>query len=86
MTRHEKQLAETILGEIRDTTPGQTLTRLFSLGLIDRRACEARAIRAETERLVRQGTPRCEAMEISARTFCCSYSKVRDILYNHTNH
>ena len=83
MTRHEKQLAEALLGDLPGASPGQTLARLFSLGLIDRRACEAHAIRAETERLVRQGTPRCAAMEITARTFCCSYGKVREILYNH---
>lgn len=50
--------------------------------MIDRRACERQAIRDEVARLQRQGIPRCEALEVTARTFCCSYEKARNAIYN----
>lgn len=81
MTRLETQLAEFLHGELRGLPARKALTHLLDRGLLDRRACEAQAIRAETERLVRQGMPRCEAMELTAERFCCSYGKVRGIVY-----
>lgn len=81
MTRLDARLAEFLRGELLGVSPGKTLMHLLDRGLLDRRACEAEAIRAETERLVRQGVPRCEAMELTAERFCCSYGKVRGIVY-----
>lgn len=82
MTRHEKLLAETILGEIRNSAPEEAVAHLFAAGLIDRRSCEQRAVYAEVVRLSREGMPRCEAMLRTAETFCCSYEKVRGMYYN----
>lgn len=67
-------------------TTEETVARLFDAGWIDRRSCEARAIRCEMERLGRRGIPRCEAMEITAREFCCSYGKVSGIVYKPSKH
>lgn len=82
MTRLETRLAEYLYKEFRELTSEQTIESLISRGLLDRKVCEAQAIRAETERLVRQGMPRCEAMHVTAGLFCCSYGKVRGIVYD----
>lgn len=81
MTRPDARLMAFLRGELQGLSAPKTLAHLLDRGLLDRRACEAEAIRAETERLVRQGMPRCEAMELAAERFCCSYGKVRGIVY-----
>ena len=73
MTRHDEMLAEVVLRELRGLTARQGVLRLFELGLVSRRGCEQRAIRDEVARLQREGIPRCEALEIVAGKFCCSY-------------
>ena len=86
MIRYENRLRDLLAEEIRGRTPEEAAAWLFDAGWIDRRACEARAIRDEMERLGRRGIPRCEAMEITAREFCCSYGKVSGIVYKPSNH
>ena len=78
MTRHDEMLAEVVLRELRGLTARQGVLRLFELGLVSRRGCEQRAIRDEVARLQREGIPRCEALEIVAGKFCCSYEKYLD--------
>lgn len=82
MTRLEKHLAEMLLREVRGLTARQSLQRLLECGLIDWKACERRAIRQEVFLLQQQGMPRCEAFEVVAARFCCSYEKVRNAFYN----
>ncbi len=82
MTRHEKQLAATLLRELGNLRGQRAVERLFELGLVDLRACEQRAIRREIERLAAEGVPRCEAMHATAELFCCSYEKIRNYYYN----
>ena len=84
MTRYERLIAETLLDEIRDTTPEEAVRRLLAAGLADIRACERRAIHDEVERLGRKGIPRCEALCVAAETFCCSYKKARKYYYEQT--
>lgn len=82
MTRHDELLLGVLLGALGDGTSRQAAVRLLELGLADRRACEALAVRAEVERLCREGVSRCGAMLLTAEKFCCSYEKVRGIFYN----
>lgn len=82
MTRHEELLAEVVLRQLRDLTIPQAVQRLFEEGLISRRGCEQQAIRDEVRQLERQGMLRCEALEVAARKFCCSYEKARNAFYN----
>ena len=84
MTRLDERLSEMLVGEVRGLSARQTVLKLLEGGFIDRRACERRAIRDEVERLQRLGIPRCEALEIAADTFCCSYEKARNAFYNHS--
>lgn len=86
MTRLDEQLCEGLLRQVRGLTPRQAVIALFESGLIDRRACERRAIRDEIERLERQGLPRCEAFVVAADRFCCSYEKARNAFYNLSKH
>ena len=78
MTRHDEMLAETALREVRGLGTAEAVRRLFEMGLISRRECERQAIRDEVARLQREGIPRCEALEIVAGKFCCSYEKYLD--------
>lgn len=82
MTRIDERLAEMLLRDVRGLTPRQCIKRLLESGLIDRRACERQAIRDEVARLQQQGIPRCEALEVAAQTFCCSYGKARNAVYD----
>lgn len=81
MTRLDEQLEEVALGEIDGLQLREALRRLFETGLIDRRRCERLAIRREVEQLQRRGIPRCEAFEVAAQKFCCSYEKARNAFY-----
>lgn len=84
MTRLDEKLAEVLIREVRGLPLRQALLKLLDCGFIDARACERQAIRDEVERLQRQGMPRCEAFEVAATTFCCSYEKARNAFYNHS--
>lgn len=54
---------------------------LFKAGLIDRKRCEELSIRRRVEALTAAGHGRTEAMVFAAEEFCCSYEKVRKIIY-----
>lgn len=82
MTQHENRLAGVLLRELGRLKGEQAVERLFELGLVNLRACEQRAVRAEVDRLAAEGVPRCEAMHATAEQFCCSYEKVRSYYYN----
>jgi hypothetical protein len=82
MTRLEDRLAETLLRQVQGLTARQAVLRLLDGGLIDLKSCERMAIREEVFRLQQQGIPRCEAFEIAADRFCCSYEKARNAFYN----
>ena len=86
MTRLDEQLTEVLLREVRGMTPRQAVLTLLERGFIDLRACERQAIRQEIEQLQRQGIPRCEAFEVAAGKFCCSYEKARNAFYNPSKH
>lgn len=68
---------------LRELFKGQEelLDNVLSEGLIDLRVAERRAICREVERLYEEGLGRCEAMEVVAQSFCCSYEKVRAAVY-----
>lgn len=82
MTRHDEMLAGVVLRELQGITGTEAVLRLFELGLVSRRGCERQAIRDEVRRLEREGIPRCEALEVTAQKFCCSYEKARNIFYD----
>ena len=82
MTRLDELLEEAALREIRGLPVREALRKLFETGLIDRRRCERLAIRHDVERLQARGIPRCEAPEVAARTYCCSYEKARNAFYD----
>lgn len=84
MTRLDEKFSELLIREVRGLTIRQALLKLLERGFIDRRTCERQAIRDEVQQLQRQGIPRCEALEIAADTFCCSYEKARNAFYNHS--
>ncbi|MEG0789004.1 MAG: hypothetical protein RSB23_05110 [Alistipes sp.] len=82
MTGHNELLLNTILTEIKGKSQRLATEHLIALGIISLRTCERHAIRNEVERQVLGGTPRTHAMDETAAKFCCSYEKVRGIIYN----
>lgn len=86
MTRLDECLCELLLREVNGMALRQAVTILLEHGLIDRRACERKAIRQEIDRLQKQGLPRCEAFEVAADRFCCSYEKARNAFYHLSKH
>ncbi len=81
MTARRSELLRFLLTETEGLGRAAALERLLELGAVSVSSCGHAAIRAEVERLVRQGTGRCEAMEAAAIRFGCSYSKVKGIIY-----
>ncbi len=77
-----KRLLQPVIAGIGALSGEALVKRLWSEGLLDVRALERRAIRLDVERRVRAGEGRCRAMDAVACDFCCSYEKVREIVYN----
>lgn len=82
MTKLDERLLATALEQVGDLDTPSALRRLLEIGLLDRRRCERLAMRREIADLQRQGIPRCEALEVTARKFCCSYEKARNAFYD----
>ena len=55
---------------------------LLNNDLIDIKACEHRAIYDRVATLMHRGYGKCHAMTLAATTFCCSYEKVRKVIYD----
>lgn len=81
MTRHGERLVAPLLEEVRGRDAEQVVRWLWDQGLMNVRSLECRAIRSCVERLTGEGKGRVRAMEQAAFDFCCSYEKVRDIVY-----
>ena len=81
MTKLEKQFAAVLLSAVGDASPREAVEKLLAAGLIDLRACERAAIYHAVCRAEKAGIPRCEAFEIIAEEFCCSYEKARNAFY-----
>ena len=71
--RHEERLLEELRRELRGLSTTQALAYL-------RRAEEA-AIRRDVARRTARGEKKCYAMGETAYDYCCSYEKVRGIIY-----
>ena len=70
--RHEERLLEELRRELRGLSTTQALAYLLREGLLDLRRAEEAAIRREKK---------CYAMGETAYDYCCSYEKVRGIIY-----
>ena len=82
MTQHQKLLADVLQKQLEGLSLEQITEKLLSTGLANVRTCEHYALYDEITRLVDEGMPRCEAMQVAADKFCCSYEKARDSFYN----
>lgn len=77
-----ERMLEAIVPESGRMSGTEVLRRLVECGAVDRRSVEAAFARAEVERRVRGGEGRCRAMDEVAFELCCSYEKVRSIVYS----
>jgi len=59
----------------------ELLRRLLGQGLIDMRIAEREAVRERVAELQSRGAKRVDAMYQAAEEFCCSYEKIRSIIY-----
>ncbi len=78
---HDERLMEELRRELRGFTAAQTLEYLLHEGVLDLRRAEEAAIRREVARRIAQGEKKCYAMGETAYDYCCSYEKVRGIIY-----
>ena len=74
--RHEERLLEELRRELRGLSTTQALAYLLREGLLDLRRAEEAAIRRTA-----RGEKKCHAMGETAYDYCCSYEKVRGIIY-----
>lgn len=81
MNVHEARELEYLYREFGQGADAALLRQLTDRGLIDMRAVERAAVRARVAELQRQGTKRVDAMYYAAEEFCCSYEKIRSIIY-----
>ncbi len=81
MTVHETRPLEYLCREFGQGADAVLLRRLLDRGLIDLRAVERRAVRARVAELQSRGAKRVDAMYRAAEEFCCSYEKIRSIIY-----
>lgn len=84
--RHEERLLEELRRDVRGLSAAQTLDYLLREGVLDLRRAEEVAIRRDVARRTARGEKKCYAMGETAYDYCCSYEKVRGIIYrNKTN-
>lgn len=81
MTRLEEEWADLLAAEVHGGTKREMIGDLLARGLLDARACERIAIRRRVEAFERAGLLRGAAMERTAEHHCCSYEKVRAVVY-----
>lgn len=81
--RSDEKTMRPIVAAMKSMTGAEAAEYLMAHGLIDRRAAEREYVRERMQRLtVGEGMPRCRAMEEIADEICCSYEKVRGIIYS----
>ncbi len=81
MTAYEEMLGRALAAEVAGMSARQAVEHLLREGLVSRRGCERLAVRREVGELEKRGVPRCEALEVAARSCCCSYEKARTLFY-----
>ena len=81
MTTHRQRLLDELRLDVRGLSAPKLLDYLLLEGIIDERKLEERAIRQEVARRMAQGQKKCYAMGETAHEYCCSYEKVRGIIY-----
>lgn len=79
--RHEDRLLEELRRDVRGLSAAQTLDYLRREGILDLRRAEEAAIRRDVARRTARGEKKCYAMGETAYDYCCSYEKVRGIIY-----
>lgn len=77
----KRLLTEALRRETGGALAADAAERLLERGLVDLRACERAAVRAEIDRLARGGASRCGTMHALAEVLDCSYEKVRSLYY-----
>ena len=81
MTTHRQRLLDELRLAVRGLSAPKLIDYLLLEGIIDERKLEERAIRQEVARRMAQGQKKCYAMGETAHEYCCSYEKVRGIIY-----
>lgn len=81
VTRLDEQLLGLLVRRFGGAKHEPLLRRLLEEGALDRRRCERWMIGEAVAERVRGGAGRCEAMIQVAEIYCCSYEKVRKIVY-----
>lgn len=81
LTSHEELISSTINDAINEAQPENIVNFLIVKGFIDIKGVERFAIRKAVADLAEGGMPRCRAMDEVSYKYCCSYEKVRGLIY-----
>ena len=80
--RPESRIWDAVAEAVGGMSGGEAFDYLRRSGLIGRREAEAFYIRRRVGELVSgERMPRCRAMEKTADEMCCSYEKVKGLIY-----
>lgn len=86
LTSHDELMSSIINDVINSHQPENIVQFLLENEFIDMKKTERFAILKEVAELVEGGMPRCRAMEEVSYKYCCSYEKVRGLVYNNALH
>ena len=82
---HDKLIFTAIDDAAIGIKPENLLEFLFSMGFIDSKAVERYAVRKEVIELLNSGMLMMRVIEEVSVKYCCSFEKIRGIVYNHTS-
>ena len=82
---HDRLMFTAITDAAIETKPENLLEFLFSKGFIDSKVVERYTVRKEVLALLHSGMPRMRVIEELSYKYCCSFEKIRGIVYNHTS-
>lgn len=82
LTSYEELISSTINDAIKEAQPDNLVQFLIEEGFIHIKRVERFTILKEVAELHKNGMPRCLAMEEVSYKYCCSYEKVRGLIYN----
>ncbi len=85
MTIYVKELISMLDRKYDALSAGETVRKLFEIGVVDHTLCKVLAVREFVSEKVEAGDKKIDAMWRAAEHFCCSYEYVRKCVYYYTD-
>ena len=82
---HDELMLAALSNEVAEVQPENLLVFLLQKRLIDTQAAERYAVRKEVIELLNSGMLMVRVIEEISVKYCCSFEKIRGIVYNYTS-